>query len=72
MTSFFFFFFFFFFSHYNFSFRASRKTKSIVFVFNKHVLHFESKLDDVIIATCFFEAICIENVEMTKMNKLRK
>ena len=37
-----------------------------------HVLHFESKLDDVIIATCFFKAIRIGNIEMTEMNKLWK
>ena len=61
------------FIYYNLSFRADRKTKPIVFVFNKHVLHFESKLNDVIVygdvifATCFFKAIRIENPEMTEM-----
>ena len=54
--------------YYNLSF--SRKTKPIVFVFNKQVFYFDSKLDDVKIATCFFKAIRIGNVEMTEMNKL--
>ena len=43
------------FIYYNLSFRVDRKTKPIVFDFNKHVFHFESKLDDVVIITSFLQ-----------------